>query len=352
MRPSIIFNLSSVLFKSYFRASRKGRVSRFSQPRIMLTIDIIALVIPLTLLQYFLPYLPEEVIGLVEPLVWQALVGLPMLLTSAIIVAGILFELGYGAGLSSSEAVNWLPISPREYVVASAMSIIAAYSLLFSISVGVTLPLALEFGLMHVWPVMVILSVLALLLGALIVEILRAAMNRVSSTVYKRSSRLGIVSRLVLIIVLFVIIQLAFNPYILYSTLGIMVSGVDIVWFIPMVWPSVAIMNLIRLETLPAMIFSALSVAFAFLIFMVASNLRLKYWSPAPVSIVIKSSAEYMPHTPALSRFGFSPLAAAIALKEFRALVRRKDLARYTAIPIIFVIAFLLPTLYMPSGYS
>lgn len=352
MRPAIIFNLSSVLFKSYLRAGRSSKLSRvFSQPRIMLVINLVALVIPAALLQYFFLWMPLKVIKLMEPLIWQALVGLPIMLTSAIIVAGILFELGQSAGLSSSEAVNWLPISPREYVAASAISIVTMYSPLFAISVGVTLPLALKFSLMHVWPATVILSALALLLGAFIVEILKAAMNTVSSTVYRRGGRFAVVSRLVLLVVLFVIIQMAFNPYILYRALGVMVSGVDLVWFIPMIWPSVTVMSLIRLETYPMITFSVLSVAFTLLIFETASNLRLKYWSPAPVSIVIKSSPEYIPHTTALSRFGFSPLEAAIALKEFRVLVRRKDMARFIAIPIIIIISLILPTLFT-SGYS
>ncbi len=352
MRPAIILSLSSVLFKSYFRAGRRSRLSFFSQPKNLLVVDIIAMAIPLVLLQIVLPYLPEEMVVSMEPMVGQALVGLPMFLTSAIILAGILFELGQGSGLSSSEAVNWLPISPKEYVAASAISVIGAYSLFFAISVGVTLPLSLKFGLMHVWPIAVILSALALLLGGFIIEVIKAAMNRVSSTVYRTSGRFGVVSRLLLMIIFFVMIQLAFNPYILYSTLGIMASGVDLFWVIPMIWPSVAVANLIRLEGLLAVTFFALSIAFVFLIFMVASNLRLKYWSPLPVLIVIKSSAEYVPHTPSLSRFGFSPLAAEIALKEFRALVRRKDLSRYLAVPIVIAIVFLLPTLYMPADYS
>lgn len=353
MRLSVILNLSSVLFKSYFRASRRGRTSlTYSQPRIMLIVDIAALVMPLALLQYILLQIPEELAALLGAVVWQALVGLPIMLASYIIIAGIMFELGQSAGLSSSEAVNWLPISPREYVTASALSITTVYSPLFALSVGATLPLALEFGLMNIWSAAVVLSALALLLGAFMVEILRAVMNRVSLTVYRRSGRFGIASRLVLLIALFVIIQLAFNPYILYRLLGVIVSGVEIVWFIPMIWPSVAIISLVKLETVPAIVFSALSVAFALFIFEVASNLRLKYWSPTSVSIMLKSSTEYMPQTPALSGLVFSPLEVAIALKDLRALVRRKDMARFLAIPLILIISFIAPTLFTPAGYS
>jgi hypothetical protein len=353
MRPATILNLSSVLFKSYLRASSRDGVNlTYSRPWVMLLVDLFAIATPLLLLQYSLPRLPEALIGSLESIAWQALVGLPIIITSAIISAGILFEVGQGSGISSSEVVNWLPISPREYVLASAMSMATVYSPILAISVGITLPLSLRFGMMRIWPATVALSALALLLGAFVVEVLRAAMNRVSSTVYRRSGRIGIISRLVLLVALFVVVQQAFNPYILYYVLGIVVRGVNVVWFVPVVWPSVAIVDLVRLELPLAIAFSALSVAFTSLIFEVASNLRLRYWSPVPISIVIESSAEYVPQATALSRFGFSPLEASLAMKDFRALVRRKDMARFLTIPVIMIIAFFLPILFSPSDYA
>jgi len=115
VRPALIVNLSSVLFKSYLRAGRQARVGRFySHPKVMLVADLAAFIASFALLQYVLPRVPVEIVELMQPLAWQALVGFPIILTSAIIVAGLMFELGQTAGLSSSEAVNWLPVSPSE----------------------------------------------------------------------------------------------------------------------------------------------------------------------------------------------------------------------------------------------
>jgi hypothetical protein len=353
MRLSAISALSSILFKSYFRAGRPSRLGGYMQPKIMILIDTVVFAAPLILLQYLLPFFPEELLTTIKPLIWQMLVGLPLLLTSGIIIAGILFELGQGGGVSSSEAVNWLPISPKEYVTASTLSITAAYSFFFAFSVGITLPLALQFDLINIWPATVLFSLLGLILGSFIVEILRAAVNRVSSTVYRRSGKFAIISRLVLVVLLFVVIQMAFNPYILYYILGILVGGVKLAWFIPMVWPSVAIANLIQLNLSAAATFSALSLIFLITIFFAASYLRQRYWSPAPVSIVIESSTQYAAHTPSVLGLSFfTPSEAAIALKEFRALLRRRDLARFIAIPILFIISLTLPTLFSPSDYA
>jgi len=353
MRSIIVFNLSSVLFKSYLRASRRsGAAPAYSRPAIMLAIDALVLVLPLASLQYVLPKIPDDLIEFLEPITWQTMVGLPILLTSAIITAGIMFELGQSSGLSSSEAVNWLPVSPREYVAASAISMVTIYSPLFAITIGATLPLALRFGFFHVWPTAMALSALALLLGAFIVEALKASMNRVSISVYRKSGRIGIISRTVLLLVLFIAIQQVFNPYVLYYVLGAVVYGVSLFWFVPAIWPSVAIVDLIGDRVLYAAAFSALSAAFTLLIFEVASSLRKKYWSPTPLSIVIKPSAEYVPHSMALKRFGIDPLEAALAMKDFKALLRRKDMARFLAVPTMMIIAFFLPTMFGGSEYT
>ncbi len=356
MRLSVIRTLSWVLFKSYFRAGRRegrgggsgSRISdiagRFFRPRVILILYSVAFVASFLLVQLVLPFL-ENVLA--EDLVWQMLIGLPMILTSGVIIAGILFELGQGAGVSPSEAVNWLPISPREYVAASSLSTAAAYFPLFAVGAGATLPLSLEFNLFSVWSVAAILSILALLLGAFIVEIL-AAVNRVSSKIYPKSGKFAILSRIVLI-VLFAVIQVAFNPYFLFYVLGATASVVGVTWFVPMIWPSVAITNLIRLDTFAAVIFSTLSVAFVLTVFLAASYLRQKFWSPTHIPITTKSSIVYEPQTPSLLQLGFSPLETAIALKEFRALARRRDLARFVAIPVVYVIALTLPVLFSSS---
>jgi len=352
VRPDIIISLSSVLFKSYLRAGRTGRVSSYSQPRIILILDLLAFAAPIVLLQNVMQSIPVELMDMLEPIVRQAFVGLPILLTSGIILAGILFELGQSAGLSSSEAVNFLPVSPREYVAASATSLFSVYSPLLAISAGISLPLAQRFGLMSAWPLAVALSALALLQGAFIVEILRSGVNRFSSTVYKRRGRFGVVSRLVLLIILFTLIQLAFSPYILYYTLGAIVSGVEFAWFVPVIWSSVAMLDQIGLDLLSTILFSALSLVFTYLMFETASWLRTMFWSPAPMSIMINTSVVYTPAVTARPRFGFGSLELAIALKELRSLVRRKDMARFLAVPIMIVIVYILPVIVSSQGVS
>jgi hypothetical protein len=197
-------------------------------------------------------------------------------------------------------------------------------------------------------PLFVSISFVAFLWGAVIVEVLRSVMNRISSSVYKKSGRAGVVLRIVLVIILFVAVQTAFNPYVLYVALSGIVSGISLVWFIPVVWPSVAVVSFLASDAFKATLFTLLSLAFTLLIFEGASRLRAKYWSPVPVSIAVSTSTVYVPQGKSL--LWLDPVAFAIASKELRSLARRREMTRFLAIPVVLVVASLLPVL--ESGSS
>ena len=352
MRPGLIIALSSSLFKSYFRSSRKASVSFFSRPKVMLVIDVTLFIIPVIALQYIVSILSADITAALAPLIIQAMISLPLMMTSAVIVSGLMFELGQGSAISSSEAVNWWPVSPREYVAASALSTSSLYSAFLALAAGVTLPLSVMFGLFYLWPVMMLLSILSLLLGAFIVEFLKAIMNRVSSAVYKRSSRFALATRLVALVLLFSLVQLVFQPYVLYWFFGKIVGGIEVAWVIPFIWPSAAMVGLFGYDLSQTIIYSMLSLLFALAVYETASQLRRKYWSPTPISISIDGSGEYLPQASIGVGFGFNSLASILAMKEFRALTRRKDLARYIAIPVVLAISLLVPTMATPSDMS
>ena len=292
---------------------------------------------------YALPLIPAEFTGKVRPVAVQALEVLPVILTAIVIVAGVLFELGQSSGLASSEAVNWLPVSPSEYILASSVSIAFTYSPLFFLCIGVVIPLAVNFGMLSAVPLFVSISFVAYLWGAVIVEVLRSVMNRISSSVYKKSGRTGVVLRVVLVIILLVAVQTAFNPYVLYLALSGIVSGISLVWFVPVVWPSVAVVSFLASDAFKAALFTLLSLVFTLLIFEGASRLRAKYWSPVPVSISVSTSTVYVPQGKSL--LWLDPVAFAIAAKELRSLARRREMTRFLAIPVVLVVASLLPVL-------
>lgn len=353
MRIGLILALASAFFKSYFRSSsQKAPALFFSKPKVMIGIDVALFVAPALVLQFLVGAIPADLNSILSPLVVQALISLPLLITSAVIVSGLMFELGQGSAIFSSEAVNWWPVSPREYVAASALSTSSLYSAFLALAAGVTLPLALKFGLFYAWPVVILLSVVALFLGAFIVELLKATVNRVSAVAYKKSGRLTLAVRLVVLVFLFAIVQLAFQPYALSWFFGSVAAGVEVVWMVPFVWSSAAITSLLNYDVALTAVYVLSSFLFAVVLYEVSSQLRSRYWSPVPISITINESTGYVPQSSMGKGFGFDSFASLLALKEFRALTRRKDLARFIAIPIMIAVGLLAPVLASPGDMS
>jgi hypothetical protein len=347
---STVLSLASVLYKSYFRAnSRRGR-SFWSKPIALVILDVVVFIAPFVLLSWALPLIPSEFSSTIHQVALQAIIVLPILLTAGVILAGVLFELGQTTSLSTSEAVNWLPVSPNEYIMASSTSLEFAYSPLLCFTLGAVIPLSLSLGVLWVIPFFILISILAFIWGAVLVEALRAVMNRLSTSLYKKSGRSGVILRIVLVVVLIVAVQIAFNPYILYVAMSSIVAGVNLAWFVPVIWPSVAVASSLVPDATRTIAFTLLSLIFTLLIFVGAAKLRTRYWSPVPVVITVSTSTVYVPTG---RSFGWlDPTAFALALKELRSLVRRKDMARFLAIPVVFVVASFLPAIEAGANAS
>jgi len=355
VRANLILSLASAFFKSYFRSSsRKPSVSFFANPKVMIVIDVALFVVPAILLQVVLGTLrpPADIESILLVLVTQTMISLPLLMTSAVIISGLMFELGQGSIISSSEAVNWWPVSPREYVAASALSTSTLYSAFLALAAGVTLPLSLWSGLFYIWPTAILLSALALFLGSFIVEFLKSIVNRVSASAYKKSGRVTLAVRLIALVFLFAIMQLAFQPSVLQWVLGSVVSGIDFAWMVPFVWSSAAVVSVVRYDLVLTVLYGILAFVFTLALYEISSQLRKRYWSPVPVLISVGLSTEYVPQGSKGTGFGFNSFASMLALKEFRALTRRKDLARFIAIPIVISVSILAPVLASPGDMA
>ena len=111
-------------------------------------------------------------------------------------------------------------------------------------------------------------------------------------------------------------------------------------WFVPILWASVSVTTYLAGEFTTSLLFGLLTVALAGVLFFVAVGARSKYWVPMPPSITI-TSAVYAPR----DRICFNDLECeglAIARKDLRGLVRRREMLRLLATPFVFlVISFL-----------
>jgi hypothetical protein len=343
------YKLSVVLTKSQLRGYQRSRlIARlFGDPRIILAADAALFAFP-ALIGYVLlsRTLPIEIENMVPGVENQALSGTPAILAFSVILFGILSEISQPMQSTSTDLVNWLPISPGEYVAGSTISLSYTYSFMLSFLLGVSLGPAVLFDLVPVWGITVVMSVLGLFIGASVVELLRALTNRISSSFYRKSARSGIFVRLVITIAVLVFFQLLFSGQIIVYVLESAMQTIRAAWFVPVVWPSLAVISGSEGDIVTSAAFGALTFAFFMALFVLAVRLRALYWVPIPVSIRL-TNRTYQPVTSRIFP-GLGAVESAIVRKDIRSLTRRREMARLLAIP--FVLAISLGVSLFPIG--
>jgi hypothetical protein len=214
----------------------------------------------------------------------------------------------------------------------STLSDVYMYSIILCILLGLLLGPAIALGLGGLWVATVFIAVVALFVGACVVEILDSVTNRISSSFYKKSGRSGIIFRLAITVTILVFIQLLFSGYFINYLLQSALHAAKMAWFIPVVWPSLAIIGLTEANTFSFVSFSILSLAFAGALLILAAEFRARFWVPIPVSIKLTSRA----YKPGRFRLPFvGGVESTIILKDFRSLTRRREMARFLAIPFV-----------------
>ena len=350
MKLRSVYRLATVLTKSQIRGyqRRKLLVRVFGDPRTILLLDLV-LVGGLGALSYFMisrvfPVGAQTALQQVEA---EGLAAIPTAMAFAVILFGILSEMSQPTQSTSTDLVNWLPISPTEYVAGSAMSLSYTYSFLLSVFLGISLGPAIFFNAVSVWAMTMVMATVALAIGACAVEVMRALTNRISSSFYRKSGRSGILIRLILTIVVLVFFQLLFSGPIVVYLLRELAQTVRVAWFVPVVWPSLAVLGVSEGSVSSSVGFGTLSLVFMLALFALAIEFRALYWVPIPVSIRLSTQA-YRPLTKGRRWFGLSSAESAIVRKDWRSLIRRREMARFLAIP--FVLAISMGISFLPIG--
>jgi hypothetical protein len=323
----------------------------FDDPRIILIADV-AIVLGFGLLGnrfLSLGYL-ADFRAMINSTILNALVGVPTAIAFAVIVFGVLYEISQPVQSLSTDLVNWLPISPSEYVAGSIVSESYIYSLMLSLFLGVLLGPALYFGMSGVWVATALMAVTSLFIGSCVVEFLDTLTNRISSSFYKKSGRSGIAFRLAMTIFVLAFVQLMFSGQIAAYVLQSIVRTVTVAWFVPVIWPSVAVVSTSQGNAFSSLSFASLSLGFFFALFGLAVEFRTRFWVPVPVSIKL-TSRPYVPGKVESRLPGFGAVESAIFRKDLRSLVRRREMARFLAIPFVLAISMSLP-LFSIGGTS
>jgi len=345
MKLRVAYRIAVVLVLSLLRSSRKStKVSRgfFSRPVFLVVVDAVIFVVVTLAVLFFAPY-----IGMrfeLGALTSQVLVGLPPIIFLMILIYSILWEISTSAQSTSSDVVNWLPVEPAEYVLGSTLSVVYYFSWFLAAIFAAALALTILTGGLGLWLLFLLLSLIAAFSGGFAVEIIRGATSKVSSSFYKRGGRSTIAIRLAVTIIVLTVFMTLTNVNLMYGLLQGIASGVNVVWFLPPVWPSLVIISVLQARSTEAFLFAASSLAFILLLFVAGLKLRERYWVPAQVSIKL-GGGKYAPRAGFLNRVGFTVGEAALVRKDMRALTRRREMSGFIAIPIFITVIMGIPAL-------
>lgn len=193
MKPSTVWSLAVVLTKSQLRSYQRSKLAKwFGNPNVIFILDALLVGILGTIGYYLISNLPQELLTTAGRLEVEVLIGIPTITTFVIILFGILTELSQPIQSTSADLVNWLPITPSEYVLGSTLSLSYTYSFLLAFFLGLALGPALYFAHGLILAVSAIMGIIALFIGSSAVELIRAVTNRISSSFYRKSGRSGI----------------------------------------------------------------------------------------------------------------------------------------------------------------
>jgi hypothetical protein len=336
--------ISKILLLSQLRLTKGREVqSWYRTPRGLLAINLAVFVASFATLYGIILFLSQEELIWFFPFAVQILSTLPLITLSFMVLYGILFIIGESSQYASSEMVNFMPVTTTEYVLGSSLSTIFMYLYILTAALGLSLAVAAHFGLFVVWLTAALLSAFFMVVGGFVAEIIRALVNRVSSTFSKRGGRSALLTRAVLIIIVLVVSQLFFNPNLLFRALQWFAPQMQALWFVPLIWPSLTVTFLAVGNAGGAALFGLLTAAFGIAMMGLGVVLRSRYWAPIPVSVKLGGGkAGTYGGRGMLGSLGMRQSEAALVRKDLRSLFRRKEMVRFLALPIVIMVPMLL----------
>jgi hypothetical protein len=274
--------------------------------------------------------------------------GVPIFLIGFFFTMGLLWELNASSESESADSINWLPISPSEYVFASTLSTTYTYSPLVLVTVGYSLPIGILTGNTSSFLVLVVASILAAFIGSVTVEILRSLLARASTAFNKLGGRLMILLRILGIILILLFTQTLFSGFLIIRIINSVSSANAATILVPLLWPTLSITSILRSNLLSSIYFLLLSLGFLAVLTSSALALRAKFWVSTPPSLHF-SNAGTISGVSRLRKIGVSVLSLALVRREIRSATRRKEMVRLMAIPIILPVMISFPALFSPA---
>jgi hypothetical protein len=355
MRAAVLLKFAKVLLVSRLRGTRRSFVTNSitSRPIIigLICIAMFGLGVGLGWVTISILTSSGTDASSIGQIVFTIFGGIPIFLIGFFFSMGLLWELNASSESETTDAINWLPITPSEYVLASTLSTSYTYSPLLAVALGYALPIGVLTGYGTAFVFLVGVSLIAMFTGSIAVEILRSLLARASTAFTRVGGKTMVVMRILGVVVILVFTQALFSGFLVVRLISTLVGDIAATVAVPVFWPTLSITSLISSNLFAAGVYSALSVGFFFLLAYIALSLRARYWIAAPPSLHFTSSTS-LSGASKLRWFGLSKLSIALMRRELRSATRRKEVVRLVAIPLILPVMVLFPVVFSPAPSS
>lgn len=355
MRPHVLLKFAKVLLVSRLRGTRRSLLlnSITTRPVIIGLIGVALFTIGLGLGDLTASFLTSTATSqiAINQIVFTIFGGIPIFLIGFFFSMGLLWELNASSDAESTDAINWLPITPAEYVLASTLSTTYTYSPLVGVAIGYALPLGILTGNSLAFYLLTGISLVATFIGSIGVEILRSLLARASSAFTKVGGRTLVIMRITGVVVILVFTQMLFSGFLIVRLISTLVDDVAATVAVPIFWPTLSITSFLKSDQASSAIFSILSLGFFFVLAYVALALRARFWMMTPPSLHFSGPAS-LSRTSRLVRLGLSNISAALVRREIRSATRRKEIVRLISIPLILPVMVIFPVIFSPAPTS
>ena len=351
MNFRFVLRLAGILSLAEVRAKRvlgSKPTKRSKAPLTYLSISPLLLLISAVVVYFLIRRGGENPI--LTLLYTQLMVFLPSMTAFMSMVYSIQFEFSQSVEAASTDMINWLPITPTDYVLGSTLTTMYSISQLLAIISGGSLGAAIYVGRLDLWAVGTLMGILGSLIGAFTLEIVRPLMNRMSHAFFEGRGQFAMIARTVLALTLLVLVQLIYNVTILMKVASWFSVSIQGAWFIPLLWPSLTMLRYIFSDIVGTLIYAGLSLVLLLIVFLGGVKARAMNWVPSPVSYRLKSVEFKSSRRGILGNLGFSVFESALIRKDFKSLIRRRETLKQLAIPAMVFITFLIAQSGMIGG--
>jgi len=280
-------------------------------------------------------------------------VTLPTLCILYSLVMMMMYQIRQTGVKVSVQPLYWFPVTWEDHTAASVLASSFSGTLWITLLICfAVLAVSVPLGLVPLAALTCVGLFLCLAFTGTTMEMFRIFQVGISGAIMRAAGRSAVWIRFVAMIVLFTVVYVVY--FAATQSMGVFFNAVAqgqlTAWFVPYVWPGLALYAFSRGMWLQMALFSAGSLIFGAALFLAAVKLNARY-ALSDVATISVSKA-YSPGKGLPGRLGLSGPESAVVKKDFRGFTRRSELMYVFIMPIVLLLATFMPLIMGNGGSS